>query len=214
MDGDVWIVSLDRKLVPRCYSVWKQHQRPLKQVLTREFSFVRLNWTSVLRFHLTFGTRSSIYKGSIFFGRSSEHILGMCIDLIYKYSILYLPVTFWIANFNFWGSAWLELRTESSLTLSDYFTVNNLFWRWMKSSTQLWQSAKQSRFRFVPSEMKIWRKRKRWGGINPSLNISEELMKRNDEHCSLLVFKFPAVIVTGRVDAIIRILDFDLLKRS
>ena len=61
--------------------------------------------------------------------------------------------------------------------------------------------------------MKIWRKRKLWGGINPSLNISEQLMKRNDEHCSLLAFKFPAVI-TGRVDAIIRILDFDLPKIS
>ena len=61
--------------------------------------------------------------------------------------------------------------------------------------------------------MKIWRKRKRWGGTNPLLNISEELMKRNDEQCSLLALKFPAVI-TGRVDAIIRILDFDLPKIS
>ena len=123
-----------------CCSVWKQHQRPLKQVLTREFSFVRLNWTSVLRFHLSFEIRSSIYRGSIFFGRSGEHILGMCIDLTYKYSVLYLLVTFWIANFDFWGSDWLDLRTESSLTFSDYFTGNNLFWRWTNSSTQLWQS--------------------------------------------------------------------------
>ena len=38
-------------------------------------------------------------------------------------------------------------------------------------------------------------------------------MKRNDEQCSLLALKFPAVI-TGRVDAIIRILDFDLPKIS
>ena len=35
LDGDVWIVSLDGKLVLGCYSVRKQHQRPLKQVLTR-----------------------------------------------------------------------------------------------------------------------------------------------------------------------------------
>ena len=129
-----------RKLFLRCYSVWKQHQRPLKQALTREFSFVKLDWTSVLRFHLLCGTRSSIYRGSIFFGRSGEHILGRCIDLIYKYSVLYLLVTFWIANFNFWGSAWLDLKTERSFTLSDSFKVNKLLWKWPNSSTQLWQS--------------------------------------------------------------------------
>ena len=39
--------------------------RPLKQMPTREFSFVKLNWTSVIRFHLSCGTHSSIYSGSI-----------------------------------------------------------------------------------------------------------------------------------------------------
>ena len=53
--------------------------------------------------------------------------------------------------------------------------------------------------------MIIWQKRKRWGRIAPSLKISKELMKRIDKHCKVLAFKFPAVI-TGRVDAIIRIL--------
>ena len=50
----MWIVSLEGKLVPRCYFLWKQHQRLLRQVLTREFSFVKLNWTSVIRFHISF----------------------------------------------------------------------------------------------------------------------------------------------------------------
>ena len=53
--------------------------------------------------------------------------------------------------------------------------------------------------------MIIWQKRKRWGRIAPSIKISKELMKRIDKHCKVLAFKFPAVI-TGRVDAIIRIL--------
>ena len=42
LDGDVLIVSLDGKLFPRCYSVRKHiNVRPLKQVPTREFSFVK-----------------------------------------------------------------------------------------------------------------------------------------------------------------------------
>ena len=53
--------------------------------------------------------------------------------------------------------------------------------------------------------MKLWQKHKRWDGITPSLNISEVLIKRIDKHCSLLAFKFPAVI-TEKVDASIRIL--------
>lgn len=68
LDRNVRIVSLDGKLVPWCYSVTKQHPRLLKQVLTREFSFVKLNWTCVTRFHLELscGTHSSIFRGSIF----------------------------------------------------------------------------------------------------------------------------------------------------
>ena len=68
LDRDVWIVSLDSKLVPWCYSVTKQHPLLLKQVLTREFSFVKLNWTCVTRFHLELscGTHSSIFRGLIF----------------------------------------------------------------------------------------------------------------------------------------------------
>ncbi|CAH3112774.1 unnamed protein product, partial [Pocillopora meandrina] len=60
------------KLFLRCYSVWKEHQLPL----TREFSFIKLDWTGVLRFRLLCGTRSSIYRESIFFGMSGEHILA------------------------------------------------------------------------------------------------------------------------------------------
>ena len=135
------------------------------------------------------------YSGSIVFGRSGEQILGMSIHLTYKYSALYLVVTFWIANFDFQGSALLDLRTKRSFTLSDYFEVNHLLTRYEYAT-------KQSRFRVPLSFIKLWQKCKRWGKITPSRNISEVLMKRIDKHCSLLAFKFPAVI-TGRVNAII-----------
>ena len=62
-------------------------------MLTREFSFVKLNWTSVIRFHLSCRTHSSVYSESIFFGRSGEQILDLCVDLTYSMNIQ--QCTFW-----------------------------------------------------------------------------------------------------------------------
>ena len=47
---------------------------------------------------------------------------------IFTDCILYFLVTFWIANFNFGGSAWLDLRTERSFTsLRDHSLIHRLF---------------------------------------------------------------------------------------
>ena len=57
LDGDVLMVSLDGKLFLDVTPLGNRIKvRLLKQVPTREFSFVKLNWISVIRFHLWCGT--------------------------------------------------------------------------------------------------------------------------------------------------------------